>query len=612
MPPLAEQPEQLLASVNRRLAELLGGEPPDLATGGADSLADTLWVWGVLGGKEVGKSTLINALAGSDVVDCGGQVGEGTFQPAAYLATDDLAPLQSRLGHLGGLPVTYHARAPQTMRGLVLVDLPDFDSLYEDHVEQVRRIATALDGIIWVTTPKKIGDLRAIREIRRVLKDRGNFVYVLNKVDWLLSQVAGPPLAELERAATALQGQIGESGAAGGAGRTFLVSARYRGSEAIIQAIARDRELPSADDAASGNGELAQAAARVSQDFDALKQALTTAPTADAAAANKQANLTYQVHTQARQLLEHYKPADVLASLERATSGGKLESVAERCLPQAYCRALFRRLDADRRLTAEWSSELFKRRIANWPLVGLVAWPIAALGSVLSGVRSALGGLPMVNPLGPDDPFRLDGLTLEERVEAFLAGVRAELAGAMRHVEITIPEATGLTRLFRSGVLSLAEQRREAAIAPLLHKTPSAFGRLFRWLVPLAVLLWFPLAQPILAGGLALWHKGFGADAGLVLLLVDALSAHNVLLGLAVSLLILAGLAAAVYSGAVRDASVAAERLRNAESDALGEPLTSVLVHEVSRPIEAIQMKLADLTDTLERLAGHSAEAAAE
>ena len=58
-------------------------------------------------------------------------------------------------------------------------------------------MAGRLDGIIWVTTPKKVGDLRGVREIRRVLKARTNFAYVVNKMDWLLAQSNTPPMAEL-------------------------------------------------------------------------------------------------------------------------------------------------------------------------------------------------------------------------------------------------------------------------------------------------------------------------------------------------------------------------------------------------------------------------------
>ena len=88
--------ELLINSANRRLSELLQREELPLVTGGTRTLEDRLWVWGIVGGKEVGKSTLINALAGGDVVGRGAAVGEGTFRPEAYLSADDVRAFRSR------------------------------------------------------------------------------------------------------------------------------------------------------------------------------------------------------------------------------------------------------------------------------------------------------------------------------------------------------------------------------------------------------------------------------------------------------------------------------------------------------------------------------------
>jgi GTPase SAR1 family protein len=167
MTELTLQSESVLARANQRLARLTGIAPAPLATGGGQALADTLWIWGIVGGKDVGKSTLINALAGGDVVDRGVDVGAGTDAPSAYLHARDRVAAEQRFA---GQAVRYVADAPAGLRGLVLVDLPDFDSLFAEHLARVRDIVHALDGIIWVTTPKKIGDLRAIEEIQRMLK----------------------------------------------------------------------------------------------------------------------------------------------------------------------------------------------------------------------------------------------------------------------------------------------------------------------------------------------------------------------------------------------------------------------------------------------------------
>ena len=266
----AQQPDKelVLSSTNRRLAELLHAEPLPLARGGGKSLEDPLWVWGIVGGKDVGKTTLINALAGGEVVDRGEDVGEGTFQPAVYLTDEDLQALQTRFSDLAPLPVAYHPDAPATMRNLALVDLPDFDSLYADHVDTVRRIAGVLDGIIWVTTPKKVGDLRAIREIHRVLKARTNFAYVVNKMDWLLAQTDLPPVQELERTAVALKTQVAVCDPDDGAHRSFLIAAKYGTAESMLEAIERRRSSPEAAASPQADGALAQAVNTLLSNFE--------------------------------------------------------------------------------------------------------------------------------------------------------------------------------------------------------------------------------------------------------------------------------------------------------------------------------------------------------
>ena len=597
---LEDNPELILRSVNRRLAELLNAEPLQLAEGGARSIEDPLWVWGIVGGKEVGKTTLINALAGAEMVPPGVETGEGTYQPAALLAPDDASALRTRFAGLGSMAVSYHADASPAMRGVVLVDLPDFDSLFASHVEQVRRIATVLDGIIWVTTPKKIGDLRAITEIRRVLKARCNFVYAVNKIDWLLGQSDGPPQGALDRLADALGEQIAQCEPTGEQARTFLVSAKYRDTRAVLEAVARLRNLPDSRSLSGDNGALADAADRVVQQFEALKLALTTAPTAEATLANKRANLAYQVRRQADQLLEHYQPARLLERLEQAADPRAIQEHVARAFHPGYCAQVFERLNAGRALSADWSAALFKARLAHWPLLGIIAWPVTLIGTVLGGLRSLL---PDPSGRSGADPFRAEGLTLEDRVDAVLARMRAELASVSQRVTIDLPGVAALAQQFRGEAATLAGEHRSAVIEPLLGRRPTLLGRMVRWVVPLAVLLWFPLVQPVLEALLSGLDGGVFLNRALAAALVEAWSAHNVLAGLVTSLIILAVLVAAVYSRAVRDTSAAVQGLPAHGADMLGESLIESLANTLRRPVEQVRAPLADATRSLVRLA---------
>lgn len=584
--------ERELEQANHRLAQLLNQPPATLSAGGERAMRDELWIWGVLGGKNVGKTTLINALAGQDVVEYGDPIGEGTYVPWAYCSPADEAPARARLESARDVSVQYRPAAPESMSGLVLVDLPDFDSSFADHAEQVRKIATVLDGVIWVTTPKKVSDLRAIEEIQRVLKSRTNFVYVLNKMDWLLAQSDRPPREELDRAAAALRLQAAQADGANSA-RTYLISARHRTQTDIRSAIESSRSGSPADN----NGELDRVVNELVSGFTSLRGALTSPPTDDARQANKQANLSYQVRTQARQLLDHYQPQPVLAAIDRAASDETFAELLDRSLPAAYTSAIMERLNADRELFVEWSGMLFKRRVSYWPLLGLIAWPLVLLGSFLAGLRPML---PSRRLADVDDPFRIHGVSLEERLEGLVARLRSRLVQVTRRVTLDLPDASALATRFRADAVQLAGHLREQTIAPYRDRRPGWLGRVFRWTLPVAVLLWFPLVQPVLAWTLAAArpHSAWNWSG-----LVTALSASNVLAGLTVSLLVLAGLVAAIYSVAVRDTNAALRRIRGSESTGHDDALRAAIEQPLRRPIETFREQLAEEVERLRSIA---------
>ena len=384
MHPPENDRELTLQSANRTLSQMLDRPELPLAAGAAQAMGDTLWAWGVLGGKEVGKSTLINALAGAEVVDRGRRIGEGTFQPAAYLHAADADAFATRFAKLDGVPMTVHGTAPESMRTLALIDMPDFDSTFADHVAQVRRVAALLDGVIWVTTPKKVGDLRAAREIQRVLKHRTNFVYVVNKMDWLLAQSDAAPQADMERLTAAMQAQIRQCDPDGPAQSLFAVTARHRDVPDILEFVAQSQNLPGPDALAARREPLEAAATRVIEQFNALRRTLTTPPTAEAAAANKRANFDYQTRVQAAQLLDHYKPRPLLDRLKHTATDERIRETVTRSLPLDYCTQVMQNLNDEKRLFARWSADLFRKRVACWPLLGLIAWPLTLIGTLFS------------------------------------------------------------------------------------------------------------------------------------------------------------------------------------------------------------------------------------
>jgi len=587
--------EAVVHDVNRQLAAMLDVEPLALATGGAAALADRLWVWGIVGGKDVGKSTLINALAGAEVVDRGQDVGEGTFAPSAYLFADDAEALSARFSELRGMHVRYVDTAPGAMRGLVLVDLPDFDSLFSNHLSAVRGMVSVLDGIIWVTTPKKVGDLRAIGEVERILKARTNFAYVVNKMDWLIAQSEGVPQSELARAADALRKQVAGCDADDGRARSFFVSARYRTRETLLAAIAAGRDV----DGARLNGAIAAAVDELLTNFHALRTRLTTAPTADLAEANKRANLRYQLRVQAEQVRAHYQLDALQARLDRALDADALGELAARYFSGTYCGSVLRRLNGTDQLFGEWSAEIFRRRILRWPLLGIIAWPAQALG----GLRKLL---PRLAREEVPDPFRQDGMGVAERADGLIAGLRARLAVVGPRWLASLPGAAELERAFRTDASELADAQREAVRARWLRPRRGGAGGVLRGVLTIAVFLWFPFIQPALAAWLGTAESGFISAAALKGL-VQALSGSAVLSGLCVSLLLLSGMTAAVYSHAVADTYRALAQLADAADREGAEPLRGNLLVSATRGVMQMRERLSDCCARLAQLAGEGA-----
>jgi len=177
-----------LDAINSELARHFHCEPLDLSLGADRAMADELVICGILGGKDVGKTTIINTLATTRISDDSTEVGRGTQRPLAYVHRDVADIATARLkATAAGMDVDIVTHTADPIRNAVLLDLPDFDSEFCEHLEIVRRVAPLLDRILWVQTPRKIGDRAWVEMFRRVIKDPGNVSCVLNKFDELLA-----------------------------------------------------------------------------------------------------------------------------------------------------------------------------------------------------------------------------------------------------------------------------------------------------------------------------------------------------------------------------------------------------------------------------------------
>lgn len=134
---------------------------------------------GLLGGTGVGKSTLMNALAGAEIASAGHR-RPLTRQVLVYRHKEAEA-----LPTLGRVDLEWREITHETdaIRRVLLCDLPDFDSILAENRERVARFLEHLDMTVWVTSPEKYGDMRFYEFLDEAPKARPNFIFVLNKGD---------------------------------------------------------------------------------------------------------------------------------------------------------------------------------------------------------------------------------------------------------------------------------------------------------------------------------------------------------------------------------------------------------------------------------------------
>ncbi|HEX2884565.1 MAG TPA: GTPase [Candidatus Limnocylindria bacterium] len=154
------------------------------------------YVLAFAGGTGVGKSSLLNALAGHTVSTVRA-VRPTTETPVAWVAEarrHELAPLLAWLGveHQAG-------HAEPDLAAVAVLDLPDVDSVRTEHRALVDELLPRLDALVWVLDPEKYDDERFHAYLRDLAPHHERLRFVLNKADRLTDAQRAEVAADLER-----------------------------------------------------------------------------------------------------------------------------------------------------------------------------------------------------------------------------------------------------------------------------------------------------------------------------------------------------------------------------------------------------------------------------
>ena len=190
----------------RRLRAAGGGRIPDALLAEADALiaraaerrerSPDYIVVGVFGATGSGKSSLVNALVGDEVArthvrrPTTSEALAVTWEPEG--AIDLLDWLQVRERVVRQAPIDGRASR------LILLDLPDFDSVETANRAIAERLAAQVDALIWVVDPQKYADdVLHAQFIAPHARHGAVTLIVLNQVDRLAAAEANAVVASL-------------------------------------------------------------------------------------------------------------------------------------------------------------------------------------------------------------------------------------------------------------------------------------------------------------------------------------------------------------------------------------------------------------------------------
>jgi len=450
-----------LQQLVRETIDLTGAAGPGLLDEHAVALRTDgeapFYLVGLIGGKEVGKSSLVNALAGKEIAQVT-SYGEGTARVTAYAHESVVEPLRAMLERdvPGQFVIIPHQQA--ALRRQVLLDLPDIDSRFQSHLALTRSMLRRMLYPIWIQSIEKYADIQPQKMLKEVAEGNSpqNFLFCLSKADQLKDGSAAEELRG------DFAGRIGRTLALKDAPEVFLISSRQ----------VEQFDLP----------------------------ALRTRLSRERSEREVGKSIAQASTQQSRTLLTWLGNQDLPA---RAARAGRLAEDAKEILTDRVGQPLLEdaipKIANDPLHRAGIAAEVFERRIDKWPIVrllNLVLSPAVTLAETLVRGRSA-------------------GAALQEdraaQIEPILRPLSADLQAAMAHLRQAQPTVAtmyehdklwetmnadlAVGRLRDHLAATVQQQRVEATRWLATSLFPTAVER---WLLTIGAALWFPLIQPIL------------------------------------------------------------------------------------------------------------------
>ncbi len=184
-----------------RLPTALASQVGDLRHRAAERLGhgSEFTVVALAGATGSGKSSTFNALAGREVAQVGvRRPTTSVAQALVFVDNPSSDPAGALLDWLN-VPARQVVVDP-ALAGLILLDLPDHDSIEAAHRAEVDRLSQVVDVFCWIVDPQKYADAALHQGYLRALANHaGVTVVVMNQIDRLDPSHREAALADLRR-----------------------------------------------------------------------------------------------------------------------------------------------------------------------------------------------------------------------------------------------------------------------------------------------------------------------------------------------------------------------------------------------------------------------------
>jgi hypothetical protein len=406
--------------------------------------------------------------------------GEGTRDALAYVHHAVEPRVRAKLEQIipGRFSIVTHSI--DRLRLQVLLDLPDIDSVYVDHVEITRKMLRHMLFPVWVQSIEKYADQRPRELLRDVAQgnDPANFVFALSKGDLVVNRDGMNAMTELSQDY---------------AGRLMKVLQLPQPPRVFV----------------TGQHELLQTQVRQLRDLlsrDRERQELEQS--IELAGLRRKATLLDWLSTQ-DVAGRHVRAQQVLDDAQRVVNDRLLEPLCTQVLSRTRAAGQ----GSDRALAFEVAEEVARQTLWKWPLVNVVDTLMLPITSLVRANVGAAGVSTSAALL--DQPHR----TLAKQVQGAFAELR--WINPASTVDADMPALTD-DRSADAAAASLYDRVERALAArreTLVERCAPEEGWLSRIIkmpvrygLTIGTLLWFPFAQPVMEvvlsqGGLFSWNQ---------------------------------------------------------------------------------------------------------